>query len=369
MISRVLVSAVIGLAALPATAQVAEKPVMFGDDTSEWANDGECDDPRFIGNGMTNTPLVEGDRFHDATDCQTAFDAGTIRLAPEATPGPATAIDFGDDSSTWSGDGECDDPRFGGDGMTSTVLLETDRRRDATDCSAAFEAGTIYLLSDAPQAPDAPQVSTNISSSGVDFGTDEGAWANDGECDDPRFIGEGMTDTMLLDDDRMRDATDCQTAFEADEIRLRTDDDAPPDEGSASSASVDVPTGLDFGDNSSRWARDGECDDPRFEGSNAAAKRLAGDVGRDADDCRAAFTSGGVSVASGTTNTTLPPARPAATINFGDNSSDWARDSECDDPRFEGAASALKLAPNDIRSDALDCRAAYENGRLRYVGD
>ncbi|MEO1101213.1 MAG: hypothetical protein AAFW65_05150 [Pseudomonadota bacterium] len=359
----------IGLAALPAAAQVADKPVMFGDDTSEWANDGECDDPRFIGNGMTNTPLVEADRFHDATDCRTAFEAGTIRLVPEAVPGAAAAIDFGDDSSTWSGDGECDDPRFGGDGMTSTVLLEADRRRDATDCRAAFEAGTIYLLSDAPQAPQVTQATPNISSSGVDFGTDDGAWANDGECDDPRFIGPGMTETILMDDDRMRDASDCQAAFEADTIRLRTEDDAAPDEGSSNTAAVAVPAGLDFGDNSSRWARDGECDDPRFEGSNAAAKLLAGDLGRDADDCRSAFTSGGVTLAAGTADTTLPPARPAATINFGDNSSDWARDSECDDPRFEGAASAAKLDPKDIRRDALDCRAAYENGRLRYIGD
>ncbi len=368
MISRVLVSAVIGLAAWPAVAQVAEKPVMFGDDTSEWANDGECDDPRFIGDGMTSTPLVEADRFHDATDCRAAFEAGTIRLAPEAQVVSASGIDFGDDSSTWANDGECDDPRFGGDGMTSTTLLPADRRRDATDCRTAFEAGTIYLLTDAPSP--APEPATNLSSSGVDFGTDEGAWANDGECDDPRFIGPGMTDTILLDDDLMRDATDCMTAFEAGDIRLRTIDDAVPEEGSSTSGgTVDVPGGLDFGDNSSRWARDGECDDPRFDGPNAAAKRLASDVGRDADDCRAAFANGGVTVAAGISDTTLPPARPAATINFGDNSSNWARDGECDDPRFEGAASAAKLDPKDTRRDALDCRAAYENGRLRYVGD
>ena len=37
----------------------------------------------------------------------------------------------------------------------------------------------------------------------IDFGDDESAWANDGECDDSRFHGDGMSDT-LLDEDRDR---------------------------------------------------------------------------------------------------------------------------------------------------------------------
>ncbi|MGV3592741.1 MAG: pre-peptidase C-terminal domain-containing protein [Gammaproteobacteria bacterium] len=53
-------------------------------------------------------------------------------------------IDFGDDLSTWAGDGECDDPRFTGEGAAST-LLEADRYHDATDCAAAWAAGTIRL--------------------------------------------------------------------------------------------------------------------------------------------------------------------------------------------------------------------------------
>ena len=57
----------------------------------------------------------------------------------------------------------------------------------------------------------------------TDFGTDSSEFANDGKCDDPRFEGEGMTDTELLNADIRADATDCRTAFEAGTITLRTD--------------------------------------------------------------------------------------------------------------------------------------------------
>ncbi len=51
----------------------------FGDNTSQWANDGECDDPRFEGEGAADT-LLDADRGHDATDCRKLFGAGRIAL-------------------------------------------------------------------------------------------------------------------------------------------------------------------------------------------------------------------------------------------------------------------------------------------------
>jgi hypothetical protein len=54
----------------------------------------------------------------------------------------------------------------------------------------------------------------------------------------------------------------------------------------------------DFGDNSSEWADDGECDDPRFEGSGSAATLLDEDLGHDAADCRALFEQGRVALRS-----------------------------------------------------------------------
>ncbi|QZH74328.1 MAG: hypothetical protein JY451_11620 [Erythrobacter sp.] len=68
----------------------------------------------------------------------------------DAAPGKAdgatqTEVDFGDDSSQWANDGECDDPRFEGPGMTTTPLLDSDIRHDATDCREAFERGDLTL--------------------------------------------------------------------------------------------------------------------------------------------------------------------------------------------------------------------------------
>ncbi|MCB2065540.1 MAG: hypothetical protein KDE15_02740 [Erythrobacter sp.] len=59
---------------------------------------------------------------------------------------PGASIDYGDDTSTWANDGECDDPRFenapNGTGMAA-VLLEQDSGHDATDCRTLVEAGSI----------------------------------------------------------------------------------------------------------------------------------------------------------------------------------------------------------------------------------
>ncbi len=118
----------------------------FGDDSSEWANDGECDDPRFRGPGMTETTLLRSDIRADATDCLTAYLDGQLTTGGPATSRQVTtSVDFGTDNGDWANDGECDDPRFKGPGMTTTPLLREDVRADATDCRNAYRAGTITL--------------------------------------------------------------------------------------------------------------------------------------------------------------------------------------------------------------------------------
>jgi hypothetical protein len=117
----------------------------FGDDTSQWANDGECDDPRFEGAGAAETLLAE-DRGHDAADCRMLFNAGRITLR-----GAGVEIDYGDDRSEWAHDGECDDPRFEGNGMAAT-LLDADAYHDATDCRKLVAEGRIAFRSEAPLA-------------------------------------------------------------------------------------------------------------------------------------------------------------------------------------------------------------------------
>ena len=75
----------------------------------------------------------------DAQDQKLALAGGQA-----GAPGTA-APDFGDDSSQFSKDGECDDMRFEGSGMTSTPLLVTDVQHDATDCRVAFRQGRLTL--------------------------------------------------------------------------------------------------------------------------------------------------------------------------------------------------------------------------------
>lgn len=177
----------------------------FGDDASRWAKDGECDDPRFSGVGMSDGTSLNDDIGHDATDCRAAWRGGKLKLADASDE---FAPDFGDDESQFANDDECDDPRFAGPGMTGTRLIDEDLAHDATDCAAAWDKGDIRLIGD-------------WGDDELDFGDDDGEWANDGECDDPRFTGPGMTVTTLRQDDILHDATDCRTAFEADKITQR----------------------------------------------------------------------------------------------------------------------------------------------------
>ena len=137
-----------------ALAQAAPQGVDFGDDASKFARDGECDDKRFSGQGMTNTPLLESDIGHDATDCRAAYNQKRLTLASAALPTAAdrsyaaSGVDrimWGDDNGKFSRDGECDDKRFAGAGMTATPLLDSDIKHDATDCRTAFAQGRLTL--------------------------------------------------------------------------------------------------------------------------------------------------------------------------------------------------------------------------------
>ena len=148
----------IGLAT-PAFA--ADGPPNFGDDSGRFAKDGECDDMRFAGPGMTSTLLIDSDILHDVTDCRSAYEQGRLiylgghrearinALVSSGSSGYADSgtnhIMWGDDNSRFAKDGECDDNRFAGPGMTTTTLLDSDIKHDATDCRSAFDQGRIRL--------------------------------------------------------------------------------------------------------------------------------------------------------------------------------------------------------------------------------
>ena len=144
--SHVLSVSALLLAGLPAPAMAQN--INFGDDASQFARDGECDDMRFSGPGMTDTLLIDSDILHDGTDCRVAYEQGRLTYNGghrNSRPRPATRIQWGDDASRYAKDGECDDKRFIGAGMTTTPLLDSDIRHDATDCKVAYEQGRLQL--------------------------------------------------------------------------------------------------------------------------------------------------------------------------------------------------------------------------------
>ena len=146
--------AAISAVALSIPAPAAAQNIDFGDDSSRYSKDGECDEMRFSGPGMTDTPLLDSDIRHDATDCRAAYNQGRLtynggtRSNNNNSGGggsDASRIQWGDDSSRYAKDGECDDKRFAGPGMTDTPLLDSDIKHDATDCRAAFNQGRLWL--------------------------------------------------------------------------------------------------------------------------------------------------------------------------------------------------------------------------------
>ena len=124
---------------VPAQAQTTG--IDFGKDVGEFARDGECDDPRFVGEGMT--PVLLTDSIgRDASDCSAAMRAGRVSVNPlYAEPNGNSSILFGDDASQFANDGECDDIRFFRAGSAEAIYIAEDVGHDATDCKAAFEAG------------------------------------------------------------------------------------------------------------------------------------------------------------------------------------------------------------------------------------
>ena len=224
----------------PLVQQQAAGEIDFGDDAGTWANDGECDDKRFRGPGMTATVLLGDDIGHDASDCRAAWAAGQLELfQPVSGDLVIDGISFGDDSGGWTNDNQCDDPRFAGEAMSS-ILDPEDRLSDATDCAAAWQAGTIQLRDDDGDTnADPADITEAVTEDGVEFGTDSGSWTHDGECDDPRFTGAGMAGPPLLEEDIQADASDCLAAWRAGTITLAGGAQAPDkaDKGGAPSIS------------------------------------------------------------------------------------------------------------------------------------
>ncbi len=143
MIPRFATCLALLLLAAPALAQ----EIKYGDDSGDYPNDDECDDRRFIGPGVVTGELNWASLGKDASDCKAAVDGGRASLWVMDEAKAATncaAQRWGDDSSEYSLDGVCDDPRFEGVGAAN-ILISDDSGRDATDCRRLCEFGLIYL--------------------------------------------------------------------------------------------------------------------------------------------------------------------------------------------------------------------------------
>ena len=200
----------------------------FGDDSGEYANDGECDDTRFVGDRGGGAVDTDSHIRRDATDCRNLLRAGRISWGTSAGRNTNSGLsgsgdgggDFGDDSGAYSNDGECDDTRFVGDRGGGAADNDSHIRRDATDCRSLLRTGRISWGTSAGR-----NTNSGLSGSGDgggDFGDDSGAYSNDGECDDTRFIGNRGGGAADNDSHIRRDATDCRNLLRAGRISWGT---------------------------------------------------------------------------------------------------------------------------------------------------
>lgn len=120
----------------------------FGDDSGEFANDGDCDDTRFVGDRGAAALNNESHIGRDATDCRNLLRDGRISWSGGG--------DFGDDSGEFANDGDCDDTRFVGDRGAAALTDDSHIGKDATDCRNLVRDGRISWSSDAANTASLP---------------------------------------------------------------------------------------------------------------------------------------------------------------------------------------------------------------------
>lgn len=204
-----------------------------------------------------------------------------------------------DDSCQWALDGECDEGRYGG----GNYCVDGS---DTTDCRAIAATGACEYSFDY-ECDEARYGGTGFCADGTDAfdcefmaaaqNVDTCVWANDGECDEPRFGGTGVCRDGS-------DTADCQVIEQARDDLF----DLVPQNVLAQ-----------LGDDSCRYANDGECDDGQFGGTGFC------DAGTDANDCRALAVGG-------------------------DDSCEYANDGACDEPSIGGGYCGSG-------TDSTDCAA------------
>jgi hypothetical protein len=139
----------------------------FGDDLSTWANDGECDDSRFAGEGMANS-VVDSDLYHDATDCSTLYAAGRVTFTADTAnaseSGPARgSLDTSD--ATLSGYGYVDTYTFDG-AAGATAVLDLRSANFDTYLQVRSPSGELFTNDDYEGSYERSLLALNLSESG-----------------------------------------------------------------------------------------------------------------------------------------------------------------------------------------------------------
>ena len=263
--------------------------------------------------------------------------------SPGTDKGGEMFIEFGASMAEWTGNRLCDDPRFKNatdraDSRMSSPLDPDALFHDADNCRAAFIAGHIIprmVFGDVSFASDLQYTET-----------DDSRFRYIDDCSDPRLEGPGIKPEGRDSKDKTVTGVEenapfplaCRIPFLSGAVILK----------------AETKDSFLYGYDGGKFAYDGECDDPRFEGEGMASSTIRLNVGRDASDCASRRVK--------PTETVLQNS-----INFGDNASRYSYDGECDDPRFEGEGTASTLAGADRGKDAIDCFRAYRAGTIRYV--
>lgn len=256
------------------------------DNSCEFANDGECDEYRYNSTGA----CVDGSDTNDCAIWQTQRESEFMERAQALNLPVLTIGRLGNNTCRWSNDGECDDPDIGGSGACNPGT-------DATDCIQNFDTS-------AELAP------------ALGGGNDSCEYANDAECDEAQYGGGGYCDAGT-------DTTDCRI----------------------------LAAGVD--DDSCEWANDGACDELRYGGGGQCVD------GSDATDCDMFGTS---PEALARLLALVPDPLRAS---LGDDTCEYSNDGECDDANFGGT---IYCTPG---TDATDCRAMALGGEdsCRWAND
>ena len=177
------------------------------------------------------------------------------------------------------------------------------RLADMTPISIANSTGKLVIAAMMEASMDSgANVPSGLGASG-DFGDDSGEYANDGDCDDTRFVGDRGGAAVGNDSHIRRDATDCRNLLRAGRISWGTSS-TPTPTPNASGLGASGDSSGDFGDDSGRYANDGDCDDTRFVGDRGgAAVDNDSHIRRDATDCRNLLRAGRISWETSSTPT------------------------------------------------------------------